>query len=61
MNKHWLDQPGRLKNLLGHQNPPRIDAETILKLVKLKNKLTGANRTVYEESTIAEDTKEQYA
>lgn len=55
MNVHWLQQKGRQENLAGHFNKPRISAETMLKLFKLKNELLGTKRSLYEESLIAEE------
>lgn len=58
MTEHWLDKANRNKqrhNLEGHINRPRISAENIMRLVRLKNRLLGTNNSVYEASLIAEE------
>ena len=52
---HWLDDPNRQRKP-GHEhvNKIRISADAMLKLVRLKNKLLGTNRSVYEESLAQE-------
>jgi hypothetical protein len=52
---HWLERPGAQKNLVGIQNRIRISADSIAKLIQLKNDLRGTNRSVYEEAVMAED------
>jgi len=55
---HWLEDPQR-KRLSGHEhiNKIRMSAETVLKLVRLRNKLSGKKNTVYEAS-VASETQE---
>ena len=58
MTEHWMDKAlreHRLLNLQGHFNRPRISADTMLKLVRLRNDLTGDNKSIYEASLMAEE------
>jgi hypothetical protein len=59
MNEHWIDKAIRENNLplnlRGHINRARIDADTIRKMLELKNKLSGTNRSIYEESLITDE------
>ena len=58
MTEHWLDlalREHRLLNLNGHQNFVRISADAILKLNELRQKLTGNNRSLYEQHVFDEE------
>jgi len=59
--KSWIDQAlarGHMLNLTTHVNRPRISAETILKMVTLKNRFLGIHRSLHEEAVIAEEIKQ---
>lgn len=56
---HWMERKPD-PNVFGagpifrHINQPRISAATIVKLIKLKNKLLGSKTSIYEESQMNE-------
>jgi hypothetical protein len=56
---HWLQRPYSSPNLKGIYNRIRVSAEDIAKLVTLKNSLLGTNKSVLEESLIAEEKTER--
>ena len=58
MTEHWIDtalREHRLLNLNGHQNFVRISAQAVIKLHELRNKLTGGNRSLYEQHLLDEE------
>lgn len=56
-NVHWVDYclKNHLSLGLGNINQPRMSAQTMLKLVELKNSMGGVSRSLYEESLVAEE------
>lgn len=52
---HWLEDPNRERDVAHeHINKIRFTAEVALKLIQLRNKLSGEKMTVLEASQIAE-------
>lgn len=51
---HWLDDPDR-QHKPGHEhhNPIRMTAETMAKLIELRNRLSGKRMSVFEASQLA--------
>jgi hypothetical protein len=56
-NIHWIDHCAKNHFALdlGHKNPPRISAVSMLRLINLKNNMLGIKRSLYEESLIDEE------